>query len=172
MLARVASLRNASNNNRHFPLLLHFPGAMHSLQVLPNIMRPGAAIPARRGAQRVSWRRALHVHACYSPDNSIPRGVSSQPRKHVSTSPHAESELAQHLLAYAPLETLQLQQGVSEDVLDAMRRTLSGMLGLLPSASWTVRAMATPPPICRQTAINEYINDYVSGSLPGGPGTE
>ena len=53
--------------------------------------------------------------------------------------------LTEGLLALAPLETRQLQEDVSEDVLDAMRRTLSGMLGLLPSDNWTVLSVSLPP---------------------------
>ena len=139
----------------HFHRLFHRSEVMISLYVRANLLRPNAALPAGWGARRL--RCAPHTCACYRPDNSGPRGVSAQPCQYFASSPCVDSELTQWLLSYPPLETRQLQQDVSEDVLDAMRRTISGMLGLLPSANWTVRTTATGPPPSRpprQTAFD------------------
>lgn len=137
---------------------------MSCVHVHANLLRPSAALPAGWGAPR-RLRRALHTRACYRPDSSAPRGLSAQPREYFTASPPVDSELTQRLLAYPPLETLQLQQNVSEDVLDAMRRTLSGMLGLLPSANWTVRTTAPGPPPPAPTPANSIRRSCVA--LPG-----
>lgn len=130
---------------RQFHIAGYRSAAMKFAHMRPNLLQPSGAFPVGLSSRRGNWRRALHTHACYCPDNRAPRGLSAQPRQCFSASPPAESELTGSLLAYPPLETRQLQQDVSEDVLDAMRRTLSGMMGLLPSARWTVRDPLSAP---------------------------
>ena len=114
---------------------------MKSVHTRPSFLRPGLAVSVPPAPRRSALRA---VRACYCPER-LPRGLSAQTPEFLSAAP-ADSELTLRLLAYPPLETRQLQDGVSEDVLDAMRRTLSGMMGLLPSTAWVVRTPCLLPP--------------------------
>lgn len=51
---------------------------------------------------------------------------------------HMPSVLRDIILQIEPLDIQQLAQDASSDAMDAMKRTISGMLGLLPSDQFSV----------------------------------
>ena len=96
------------------------------------LLRPRAPV------RTASSRQLRFPCASYCPERT-PERLPTPSTCFGARSPTVESPLATQLRQIPPLEMRELQQSVSEDVLDAMRRTLSGMLGLLPSADWVVR---------------------------------
>lgn len=111
---------------------------MNLLDMRSSVLRTGRGgliFAVRSAPPRCIWR----TQACACPERA-PQRIPVQRPWCSGTSLSNGAPLTEGLLALAPLQTRQLQKEVSEDVLDAMRRTLSGMLGLLPSDNWTVRS--------------------------------